>query len=63
MMVQDPFYIDFSKQLDNEIWYTTFDNKKLEKNSSLPDSVFFTGGWGNLIYSLLTIHMKMEQEK
>lgn len=45
-MVQDPFYIDFSKQPDNEIWYTTFDNKKLEKNSSLPDSVFFTGGWG-----------------
>jgi len=32
MMVQDPFYFDFSKQPDNEIWYTTIDNK-LIKNS------------------------------
>lgn len=32
MMVQDPFYFDFSKQPDNEIWYTTIDNKPI-KNS------------------------------
>lgn len=30
MKVQDPFYFDFSKQQDNEIWYITFSNKKLE---------------------------------
>jgi len=30
MMVQDPFYIDFSKQPDNEIWYITFDNNHIK---------------------------------
>ncbi len=30
MKVQDPFYFDFSNQQDNEIWYITFSNKKLE---------------------------------
>lgn len=43
MMVQDPFYFDFSKQPDNEIWYTTFDNKKLENNSGKSDDLYFKG--------------------
>lgn len=43
MMGQDPFYFDFSKQPDNEIWYTTFDNKKLENNSGKSDDLYFKG--------------------
>ena len=43
MMVQDPFYIDFSTQPDNEIWYTTFDNKKLENTFRKSDDLYFKG--------------------
>lgn len=35
MIVQDPFYIDFSKQPDNEIWYTTENNIPI----TLPNNV------------------------
>ena len=46
MMVQDPFYIDFSKQLDNEIWYTTFDNNPIKNVNNFSETKFFVGGWG-----------------
>lgn len=46
MMVQDPFYIDFSKQPDNEIWYTTFDNNPIKNDNNFSETKFFVGGWG-----------------
>jgi len=56
MMVQEPFYIDFSKQPDNEIWYTTFDNKKLENNYYYTEGLQFIkhtyeNGIGKIIYN------------
>lgn len=46
MMVQDPFYIDFSKQPDNEIWYITFDNNPIKNIYNYQENSFFIGGWG-----------------
>lgn len=46
MMVQDPFYIDFSKQLDNEIWYITFDNNPIKNIYNYQENSFFIGRWG-----------------
>ena len=46
MMVQDPFYFDFSKQPDNEIWYTTIDNKPIKNSYNQQESSFFIGYWG-----------------
>lgn len=46
MMVQDPFYFDFSKQPDNEIWYTTIDNKLIKNIYNQQESSFFIGNWG-----------------
>lgn len=46
MMVQDPFYIDFSKQPDNEIWYITFDNNPIKNIYNQQENYFFIGGWG-----------------
>lgn len=46
MMVQDPFYIDFSKQPDNEIWYVTFDNSPIKNNYNFSETNFFVGNWG-----------------
>lgn len=44
MKVQDPFYFDFSEQLDNEIWYITFSNKKLKyPNSYINENDFLIG--------------------
>lgn len=46
MMVQDPFYIDFSTQPDNEIWYTTFDNSPIKNINNFTETIFFVGNWG-----------------
>lgn len=46
MMVQDPFYIDFSKQPDNEIWYITFDNNPIKNIYNYQENSFFIGRWG-----------------
>lgn len=46
MMVQDPFYIDFSKQPDNEIWYITFDNNLIKNIYNYQENSFFIGRWG-----------------
>lgn len=46
MMVQDPFYINFSKQPDNEIWYTTVDNNPIKNNYNFSETLFFVGDWG-----------------
>ena len=46
MIVQDPFYFDFSKQPDNEIWYITSDNNPIKNSFNLQESSFFIGGWG-----------------
>lgn len=46
MMVQDPFYIDFYKQPDNEIWYITFDNNPIKNIYNYQENSFFIGGWG-----------------
>lgn len=46
MMVQDPFYIDFSKQPDNEIWYTTVDNTPIKNYYNFSETIFFVGDWG-----------------
>lgn len=45
MMVQDPFYIDFSKQPDNEIWYITFDNNPIKNIYNYQENSFFIGRW------------------
>ena len=64
MMVQDPFYIDFSKQPDNEIWYITFDNNPIKISIIIRKILFLQGdGGSNQIYSLLNIYMKMVQVK
>lgn len=46
MMVQDSFYINFSKQPDNEIWYTTVDNNPIKNNYNFSETIFFVGDWG-----------------
>lgn len=46
MMVQDPFYIDFSTQPDNEIWYMTFDNSPIKNINNFTETIFFVGNWG-----------------
>lgn len=50
MMVQDPFYIDFSKQQKNEIWYITFSNKKLKCPKYYNENDFLIGSNLNYYY-------------
>ena len=46
MIVQDPFYIDFSKQPDNEIWYTTENNIPITLPNNVTTQQFYVGDWG-----------------